>query len=291
MFPMQQRKLGRPIEELVGEQVAAARSMRGLTQREFAAKLTQAGMPVDASAVSRIEKGARSIRLAEALTVADVLEVDIAFLFRGILTPEQEFRQIRQSADIGLAGLADSFLQAANGLLEARLILHDNPALLGQLKSDPRLSSPNEVSDLPQSSDEYLPWVAKNIQAKPLDDNHVVHPHDQEEADQLTDLFRIWIAARIRLNRASDVDSVSPEERWGVDGLDLASGVGEMVHRTPREGFDDVDRAAHLLYEDHKEKDHAWRKAALEAEEQAEEDNATADVLDRMRGDTDAQEE
>ena len=56
-----------------GGQVKVWRKRQGLTQRQFAAALTAAGMPVDASRVSRVESGEADLRFSEALIVCGVL--------------------------------------------------------------------------------------------------------------------------------------------------------------------------------------------------------------------------
>ena len=65
------------VEQDFGRRVNELRTQLGLSQKDLAGKLTDAGMPVDTSAVSRIEKGARALRLAEAITLARVLGVKL----------------------------------------------------------------------------------------------------------------------------------------------------------------------------------------------------------------------
>lgn len=51
-----------------------------LSQRDFATRLKNAGMIADAPAISRIENGTRSLRLAEAVTIAAALDAQLVDL-------------------------------------------------------------------------------------------------------------------------------------------------------------------------------------------------------------------
>lgn len=70
---MQQPPTRPTIEQRFGQAVHEQRTLKGWSQREFAERLTDAGIAVDASAVSRIENGTRALRLVEAVVIADVL--------------------------------------------------------------------------------------------------------------------------------------------------------------------------------------------------------------------------
>lgn len=68
------------IDDYFGKSVRAYRTSEKLSQRAFAGRLTSAGMPVDAAAISRIESGERSVRLQEASVIAGVLGVPLVSL-------------------------------------------------------------------------------------------------------------------------------------------------------------------------------------------------------------------
>ncbi|RLZ02888.1 hypothetical protein CWC38_08715 [Kocuria tytonicola] len=53
------------------------RAQRGYSQKRLADELTAGGVELDASAVSRMEKGTRSLRLSEAMAVAEVLSTTL----------------------------------------------------------------------------------------------------------------------------------------------------------------------------------------------------------------------
>ncbi|MCR4525662.1 helix-turn-helix domain-containing protein [Kocuria rhizophila] len=53
------------------------RTQRGYSQKRLADELTARGVELDTSAVSRMEKGTRALRLSEAMAVADVLSTTL----------------------------------------------------------------------------------------------------------------------------------------------------------------------------------------------------------------------
>lgn len=185
---LNQPKASQSIEEVVGGSIAAMRGMRDLTQRDFAAKLTEAGMPVDASAVSRIEKGTRSVRLAEAVVIASVLDVDLGFLMRGILTPEQELKEARRFIDISRQAAVEPVLDFIRSLVEARRLLEANPALLATLGENPE--------DVPTSPSDYIPWVAARIEKLAITDYVEAAP---DEASQALELVLRWLMLHIHV--------------------------------------------------------------------------------------------
>lgn len=200
MFHMQQaqqtKKPGRSIEQVVGEQIASMRATRDMTQRSFAAALTDAGMPVDASAVSRIEKGTRSVRLAEAVIIADVLDVDLGFLMRGVLTPEMELKEIRVYTETSRRQAVRPVVDFLNGLTEAKQFLKENEGLLAMLGDDG-----------PASADEYVPWVAGRIDRLPVEDfDELCLVESAEDREQLLDLVNRW-ASKLIVLESDEVDA------------------------------------------------------------------------------------
>lgn len=189
MFHMQQQLKPRTTEESVGESITELRTLRGLTQRQFAAKLTEAGMVVDASAVSRIEKGTRSIRLVEAMVIADVLDVDVDFLVQGVRTPEQELKDIRRSTNLFMHQLDKPFSLFAFGLMEAKWFLEDHPELVSQMTDE-------HAGDL-TSADDYLPWVAQRMRKLAVEQDDLVPTRTTLEADQLVEVMIAWVSRRI----------------------------------------------------------------------------------------------
>lgn len=146
-------------------------------------------MLVDASAVSRIEKGTRSIRLVEAMVIADVLDVDVDFLVQGVRTPEQELKDIRRSTNLFMSQLDKPFSLFAFGLMEAKWFLEAHPELVSQVVDEQagELSAP----------DQYLPWVAERMRTIDVDHDDLVPTRTTLEADQLVEVMIAWVSRRI----------------------------------------------------------------------------------------------
>lgn len=79
---MQKNDASPSVEQTFGGAVKELRVRLGWSQQTLAEKLTAAGLSMDTSGVSRMEKGTRALRLSEALMVADALDVDLARLIR-----------------------------------------------------------------------------------------------------------------------------------------------------------------------------------------------------------------
>lgn len=117
-------------EESFGRMVAFTRERKGLSQRELAERLAAVGMKVDGPAVSRLEKGTRALKLAEAYKVAEALDVSLQLLLSVAQTPASDFLHIRE----GLENAYGVFVDSANAFLEAlaegEKVLRRNPELL-----------------------------------------------------------------------------------------------------------------------------------------------------------------
>jgi transcriptional regulator with XRE-family HTH domain len=208
MFLMQQiqREPTTP-EENFGSAVSFFRSSKQLSQRDFAARLTGRGMPVDASAVSRIEKGSRSVRLVEAMTIAEVLEMDLESLIGGSKTDSQHLQTLRRRTDRTLQDLEAPFLEAAWALIDSKGMLENHPELLGTLNDD-KLGGPQNVEG-------YFDWVCSRLSSWQLGDENTALVSTPEDRESLIELFTTF--ARMRLV----TDLVDPESgesaQHGVD--------------------------------------------------------------------------
>lgn len=88
------------IEKAIGAEIAKIRKERGLSQKQFIKKLSDNGLFIDASAVSRLERGDRALRIAECMIIAKSLEISVAMLLRGVQTPEDRIKELAQQADL-----------------------------------------------------------------------------------------------------------------------------------------------------------------------------------------------
>jgi len=140
------------------QNVARYRGARGWTQRELAEALSSRGMPVDSTAVSRIENGTRDVRLSEALLIADALAVDVDRLLIGMRSPAQELRHRRDVSDdwaLQFSEILPNWLHSMRGTSD---FLKENPDLIATIFDD-RVGRP-------RSADDYLAWVMRRIRAK-----------------------------------------------------------------------------------------------------------------------------
>ncbi|KMM46481.1 hypothetical protein CWIS_04900 [Cellulomonas sp. A375-1] len=121
------------MDALVGEKVRSYREAKGMTQRELADALGRLGWDVDATAITRIEKGSRALRVNQLQLIAAVLGARVT----GFLVDERN--QVSQRED----ALVDDFLQARHSLSRAVMRLgvlvdmYDNelPALRDAVRS------------------------------------------------------------------------------------------------------------------------------------------------------------
>lgn len=88
-----------------GVAVAKARSAHGWSQRVLADRLSQRGLRVDATAVSRIESGSRSLKLGDAIKVADALDVELDALVTRSRSPLDQWFALQRASDRALAAL------------------------------------------------------------------------------------------------------------------------------------------------------------------------------------------
>lgn len=84
LFPMADvgtRLAPRSPDEVVGRNIRTFRERADLTQKELTARLETGGWKIDPTALTRIEKGERSLRVAQLSVLAEVLEVEMDEFF------------------------------------------------------------------------------------------------------------------------------------------------------------------------------------------------------------------
>ena len=119
----------KPIENRFGEAGLDGRRAQGMSQKVLADVLSEKGLALDASAISRIEKGARAICLSEAAIIAEVLGFTLAEIEHP-RDPEHDFVRLRNSIDSGLEATWKSALQVAEAVEELDWLLEKHPELL-----------------------------------------------------------------------------------------------------------------------------------------------------------------
>lgn len=132
-------------EESFGRMVAFTRERKGMSQREFASELSRIGMKVDGPAVSRLEKGARALKLSEAFKVAEALDVDLELLLSITRSPAEEFRRRREGLEYPAGELAENGASFFDQMSDIELLLSRHPELL-----EPASRHPHGESDFPE---------------------------------------------------------------------------------------------------------------------------------------------
>ena len=152
-----------PIENRFGEAVLDGRHRQGLSQKAMADLLTERGLAVDASAISRIEKGARAIRLSEAAIIAVVLGFSLADIERP-RDPQDDLARLKKSIEAGLSASYEGAYQVATAMDEMVWVLGNEPQLLESLGDFG--STLTSFSQYVKSVEDA--WYEKNILASAL---------------------------------------------------------------------------------------------------------------------------
>jgi len=134
-----------PIENRFGEEVLESRRLQRLSQKDLAELLRQRGLVLDASAISRIEKGARAIRLSEAAVIADVLGFSLSDVEHP-RDPMDDFARHRKSIDAGIEAAFHSSLEVAGDVIELGWLVERDPQVLQSVK-DESGSSPTNITE------------------------------------------------------------------------------------------------------------------------------------------------
>lgn len=150
-----QHNLNSP-EDHFGAAVGSHLEFQGLSQRKFAEMLTDKGMPVDASAVSRLLKGQRAMRLSELYVVADALGVPLINLLPVVANPKAELNTLRRSADISWQRMGESSARLVSQTQEIVRRLAENPELMTDLV--------NREGVQIESPAGYVEWVVGNTE-------------------------------------------------------------------------------------------------------------------------------
>ncbi|MGK0715126.1 helix-turn-helix domain-containing protein [Leucobacter sp. W1153] len=142
-------------EVAFGQVTSVYRKRREMSQKDLAEKLTELGMKVDASAVSRLESGGRTLKLWEAFKVAEALDVSLDTLLSFASTPASILRDARDRLDASWHGVRSEVVGFLHNLAEVKDHLAHHPELLAGLK--------DKEFGTPKSSEEYVDWVLKRL--------------------------------------------------------------------------------------------------------------------------------
>lgn len=128
-----------------GARVRHYRESRGVSQRELAQRLTSQGAAIDASGISRIEKGARTAKAFEAVALAEALDVQVKHLIHGD-SALMDLNGVRRELSTYLNDMQSAVYSVAATTSDVEGMLAENPELLDGLGGDDRspLSAPED---------------------------------------------------------------------------------------------------------------------------------------------------
>ncbi len=124
-----------PIENRFGQAVMDGRVAHRMSQKTLAVALREHGLSLDASAISRIEKGTRAIRLNEAAIIAALLGFSLAEV-ESPRDPKADFHDAERALGVGLHNLFSAAMKVASNISSMERLLDMQPELLVSLDAD-----------------------------------------------------------------------------------------------------------------------------------------------------------
>lgn len=191
-------------DKTFGVRVKNARDGRKWSQRKLAEELDKLGVKLDPSAVTRIERGSREVKLREAAAIAAALAVPLQDLAPPPnSTPREQFLSCIGSA--GEQGVAARQALASMALYYAmalHLVTH-HPDLLPELGAD---VSGVETDDVRRNQGEIAAAIIEAITRK-QSASPVAYANDVEQAEQLVTIVNATISNLIGVRENADPDA------------------------------------------------------------------------------------
>ncbi|MFJ4220625.1 helix-turn-helix domain-containing protein [Curtobacterium luteum] len=126
--------------------VLESRRALGVSQKELSDALAKEGLILDNSAISRIEKGTRALRLSEAIVLARVLRFSLAE-FEEAVPPAEDFARRRKSTDDALEIAHRALTVAADELSGLAFVVEGHPEVLRDVTFDDQPAGAVELMD------------------------------------------------------------------------------------------------------------------------------------------------
>lgn len=172
---MQQRPDNKPqrpadaARKRFAEGVKSARAESEWSQRELAEELATHGLKIDPSAVTRIERGTRPVKVEEAWIIAEVLGTTVGDLLgESRLDPPEELEELRSDTNYAMNMAIRQMTSMLTDMAKVHELLRLHPDLLPALAADRPsrvefdLEGPLSVP-IPSHPDGYLAWVQKRM--------------------------------------------------------------------------------------------------------------------------------
>ncbi|WP_309690271.1 helix-turn-helix transcriptional regulator [Microbacterium foliorum] len=172
-------------DEEFGQAVASYRAAQHMSQKDLASALTDAGMKVDAPAVSRIEKGQRAVRLAEAMKIANVLGRNLGDLIGTRMTTRERVAAAFSNVEWRGKQLAESVARFSEEVMNTGALLEEDEDLLESL-NDAEIGRPRDAADFSRWYAEVLRQRIWSIRRERVGQgNYAVYPVAADKAGLL----------------------------------------------------------------------------------------------------------
>lgn len=192
-----------------GEAVRYYRGEAGLSQRRLAELLTEKGFSIDPSAITRIEKGARAVRIGEAVAIAGVLGLSISDLIDAAEDEVEALSRLRIEANREMHRARGAVATMVEMFQEVDVFLHQHPELMKELS--------DEKDSAPETPDEYLAWVDRRIVGLGTDEEaggwHLVVEPDRRRRQALVRLTRSLLHRMVVPKQLPTLDPSVPDSK------------------------------------------------------------------------------
>lgn len=186
-----------------GRAVQTYRGWLQLSQRGLADRLNEAGVSLDASALSRLEQGKRSVRLSEALAIAEALETDISALLDISPDPRQKFTAMRRRANEAMRASAIPLSEMLEAFLESMEFADEHPEVVATLTDD-------EIGPPDPDNGGYQSWVLKRLErTAPF-----VRVGSEAEAERVEAIANAWIKNAATIGESPLDDPFDDDDDW-----------------------------------------------------------------------------
>lgn len=150
------------VEQRFGEAVRLRRQTIGLSQKQLAEALTATGISLDGPSISRLEKGNRSVRLAEAVALAGILRMELGEAISEPDTP-RFMRQLSRLADSALDEISSASVRFITTLMQIQELLDEEPELLDTLVRSGLPGHQGSEVEPPEQPSDWLDWYERLV--------------------------------------------------------------------------------------------------------------------------------
>lgn len=194
-------------DKTFGVRVRKARNDRKWSQRTLAEELDKLGVKLDPSAVTRIERGSREVKLREAAAIASALAVPLQDLAPPPnSSPRDQFLSCLGSAgEQGLAARQALASMAMYYAMALHLMQHE-PGLLAEIGADFDGVTDKDLEDLKRYPTAMAASVIKAIADRQAQDP-LAHVATSEQAEQLVAFVDATVSNLIGVQDESEADA------------------------------------------------------------------------------------